>query len=371
MSVYKRGKNWRAEACVGNQRLSKGGFATKRDALEWRDQERNKMRSAPSGASATVAQDATFDELLAKYKAIHLPTIKVETANRYLVDIQYRIEAAFRYYKLSAIMPMHIEEFRSSLLKGDLTPKSINNCLDLLRSIFNKAVEWDMLKQSPFKLKGLKIPEQKYRWWDEKAYLMRFFQVAKGTPYEAAYRLGVECGLRLGEVVGLSKQDISFDLGTIHVHRQWLHKQGCYGSTKHNRERYINFDKTGPLAKILRAAVDASADNEIIFVTSTGKRIGARNLSNQRFKFLIKKAKVPEISFHDLRHTFASWYMIEHGDIWGLMGILGHSSIKTTMRYAHLSSKHQKVPTMSWGRETNGQETNVHQISTIRRSENL
>ena len=55
------------------------------------------------------------------------------------------------------------------------------------------------------------------------------------------------------------------------------------------------------------------------------------------------------LTFHGLRHnTFASWYMVEVGDIWSLMQILGHSSIKTTMRYAHVSGKHQKVPNFNW-----------------------
>ena len=68
---------------------------------------------------------------------------------------------------------------------------------------------------------------------------------------------------------------------------------------------------------------------------------------------VIKAAGVPEIRFHDLRHTFASWYMIEVGDIWSLKGILGHVDIQTTQRYAHLSQSHQKVPTLSWALEKN------------------
>ena len=44
--------------------------------------------------------------------------------------------------------------------------------------------------------------------------------------------------------------------------------------------------------------------------------------------------------FHDLRHTFASWYMMNGGDLYELAKILGHSNIKMTERYARLAKQH-------------------------------
>ncbi len=186
-------------------------------------------------------------------------------------------------------------------------------------------------------------------WWDEKAVICKFLEGAKDSPYFAAYVLALECGLRLGEIVGLSKQDITFDMGTIRVHRQWLDKDKRYGPTKNSRERFIKFHPGSLVERTLRKAMDASPDHEMIFVTKTGRRVGARNLSGGRFKKLVKRLGLPPIKFHDLRHTFANWYMIEHGDIWSLMSILGHNSIKTRMGYAHVSSNHQRVPNFDWG----------------------
>lgn len=47
-----------------------------------------------------------------------------------------------------------------------------------------------------------------------------------------------------------------------------------------------------------------------------------------------------KISVHDLRHTFASWYMMNGGDLYELAKVLGHSNIKMTERYAKLAKKH-------------------------------
>jgi integrase len=58
------------------------------------------------------------------------------------------------------------------------------------------------------------------------------------------------------------------------------------------------------------------------------------------FEDLLERAKIENFRFHDLRHTFASWYMMNGGDLYELARILGHSNIKMTERYAKLARKH-------------------------------
>jgi integrase len=55
---------------------------------------------------------------------------------------------------------------------------------------------------------------------------------------------------------------------------------------------------------------------------------------------LLKRAKIENRHFHDLRHTFASWYMMNGGDLYELAKILGHSNIRMTEHYARLARKH-------------------------------
>jgi integrase len=54
-------------------------------------------------------------------------------------------------------------------------------------------------------------------------------------------------------------------------------------------------------------------------------------------------AGIKDFRFHDLRHTFASWYMMNGGDLYALANILGHRNIKMTERYAKLGKKHMGV----------------------------
>jgi integrase len=58
------------------------------------------------------------------------------------------------------------------------------------------------------------------------------------------------------------------------------------------------------------------------------------------FEDLLVRAKIQNSRFHDLRRTFASWYMMNGGDLYELAKLLGHSNIKMTERYAKLGKKH-------------------------------
>ncbi|MFK7823325.1 MAG: tyrosine-type recombinase/integrase [Oligoflexales bacterium] len=357
MAVHKRGKGWRAEVFVNSKRVkSRSGFSTKRLAQKWHDETATLFRNEKS---ASKVKDTTysFDDLVDRYLSNHLPTIRASTQERYIGEINYRIRPYFSYVKLNEVTPDLIEQFRVELLrgkyssklnsgKGNLSAKSINNCMDLLRSILNKGVKWKMIEKSPFDLERLKIQRAKYDWWENQKDIDAFLNEARKSPYYCIFLLALETGARLAECIGLSKKDVSFDRNQIHIHRQWLDKEKRYGDTKHNMERFIGFNKDSELRQVLMETIRKSPHEEAIFVSGTGNRVGARKVSGYHFENIVRKAKVPRIRFHDLRHTFASRYMINVGDIWSLMGILGHSNIKTTMRYAHLSSNVSRVPSV-------------------------
>jgi integrase len=58
------------------------------------------------------------------------------------------------------------------------------------------------------------------------------------------------------------------------------------------------------------------------------------------FENAIKEAKLDDLRFHDLRHHFASWFVMRGGSLQALKEILGHADLKITLRYAHLAPEH-------------------------------
>ena len=189
-----------------------------------------------------------------------------------------------------------------------------------------------------------KVHCKPYTWWQNKEDIMKFLSVAQHDPYYLAYRLGLECGMRLGEIVGLTKDAIDLQNCLIHVYKQWIGKDKVYGPPKHGKSRYIRFERDSELYTLLEKAVTTDPQEDRFFLAKEGGILSGQKLSSVYFKKLIAKSGVPKIRFHDLRHTFASWYMMVSDNIWELKGILGHSDIQTTQKYAHLSSNGQGVP---------------------------
>lgn len=65
-----------------------------------------------------------------------------------------------------------------------------------------------------------------------------------------------------------------------------------------------------------------------------------RQRAGKSFHDLLERAKIRDFRFHDLRYTFASWYLMSGGDLYELSKLLGHSNIKMTERYADLARAH-------------------------------
>jgi len=78
---------------------------------------------------------------------------------------------------------------------------------------------------------------------------------------------------------------------------------------------------------------------ERVFPPKAGAR-SERQRVDRSFKRVLERAGIWDFRFHDLRHTFASWYMMNGGDLYDLAKILGHSNIKMTERYAKLARSH-------------------------------
>lgn len=76
-----------------------------------------------------------------------------------------------------------------------------------------------------------------------------------------------------------------------------------------------------------------------LFPPKRGDKSGRQRLEGS-FESFLNRAQIQDFWFHNLRHTFASWYMMNGGDLYELAKILGHSNIKMTERYAKLGQEY-------------------------------
>jgi integrase len=148
--------------------------------------------------------------------------------------------------------------------------------------------------------------------------------------------IAVTTGMRMSEIFGLKWSDVMYNEGLLAVRAK----------LKGGKMRYVPMPPE--LADELRRYMPQPANNvlyiagnnhEQIFPPKDGAK-GERQRVEGSFEDLLERAEIQDFRFHDLRHTFASWYMMNGGDLYELAKILGHSNIKMTERYAKLARQH-------------------------------
>jgi integrase len=133
-------------------------------------------------------------------------------------------------------------------------------------------------------------------------------------------------GMRIAEIFGLKWSDIRYQENLIAVGAK----------LKGGEFRYV------PMPPELAAEFrryPAVFGEERIFPPEPGAK-RERQRVDKSFTTILKLAGINDFRFHDLRHTFASWYMMNGGDLYELAKILGHANIKMTERYAKLARSH-------------------------------
>jgi integrase len=143
--------------------------------------------------------------------------------------------------------------------------------------------------------------------------------------------LAVTTGMRSGEILGLQWRDVDLDVGTLQVRRTVFN--GTVSSPKTARSnRGIRLPKV---------AVDALRQqprhSEWVFSSKNGTTLSVHNLHNRSWKPLLTRAGLPDIRFHDLRHTCATLLLSKGVHPKLVQELLGHSSIEITLdTYSHV-----------------------------------
>ncbi len=346
----RKGNRYRVQVFInGILAADKAGFATKQDAKNFEAE----VRLGKAGR--TKHADAKLSELIAYYKE-HFLGIKKRSTQRKYVRYLKDIEKAFGNYPITSLASPHLERYRTEMRSRGNFPKTVNDHMSFFRGLLQKGIKWKFVLELPDFPEPLPEPKLSYQWWDDKAYIARFLSVARKHPlHYLVFRLALETGMREGEIFGLGTRHFDPRTGVIHIERQWSYEVRDYGPPKNNEIRFLKIDKNGEVYKLLVERLRTNQNPEILLHNKHGRMPKVQWICNDKMSDYCVKAGVPNIRFHDIRHTFASWFMIEVDDLWQLSGILGHSDIKMTQIYAHHSRRMRSLPNM-------GFEKNPHEL---------
>jgi integrase len=228
---------------------------------------------------------------------------------------------------INEIKTINVEQFKAFLIQErNFSPKTVNNYLNILSSCFKSAKELEIISDIP-KINYLKVPQQKYDYLTEQEVNL-LLQYAEGKWHDMIL-LAVRTGLRFGELIALKWEDINFKESLITVNRSIV--RGIEGSPKNNKIRTI------PLTISVKNMLNEKNTNCQYVFHDNNQFPLKYNHCLRRLHKTCNMAGLRRISWHKLRHSFASHLAERKNSIIAIKELLGHSDIKTTMRYAHVN----------------------------------
>ena len=227
------------------------------------------------------------------------------------------------------ISTYHIEQYKASVLKKGASRKTVNNRLTVLRKCLSVAYEWLQLAGTPPKVTWLKCPPSKFDHLspEECGLLLSHADRVVRDMILTALRTG----MRQGELKGLQWSSVNWQNQIITVRHSRNDYTKQLEPPKSNRERHIPMD-----ADVYTALFNRKKDTGYVFLDTDKQPFDGKRLIRRLAK-VCKKAGMRKIGWHVLRHTFASHLAMRGVPLNAIQELMGHSTITTTMRYAHLA----------------------------------
>lgn len=209
-----------------------------------------------------------------------------------------------------------------------------------LRGVLAHAARHGLIAASP--ADKLTRRERPKRGESRKRYLSRddMQALVGGTPgrYRTAVATAMFSGLRLGELLGLTWGDVDFDREQLRVRAQMTRGgHRCRLKTLAASREVILVPALARMLREHRVSSPWSRDQDLVFATVKGTTIGDRNLALRGLERGCDAAELADVTFHTLRHTFASLLVAQGHDVVFVSRQLGHADAATTLSvYSHL-----------------------------------
>lgn len=276
------------------------------------------------------------------------------TYRSYKEIISNHISPKIGNIELSKLKPFQIQEMYTKLSETHLSSTTILYIHRILHKALEQAVKWEMIRDNPAsKVDPPKKRKVQYNTWDSKT-IAKALELAKGTPLYIPIVLATTTGARVGEICGLQWSNVDLEKGQISI---------IYTFQRIDKEwqlKPVKIDRSNRLViipdvvvNILRQHKLWQKKNRILFgpdyyhsdhvnTWPDGRPILTEYITKQ-FKKFIKKHNLPEIRFHDLRHTHATELLKAGINPKIVSERLGHSSIRITLdTYSHVLPTLQK-----------------------------
>lgn len=334
MAIVERNGHYYAVIRVdGRQRWLSCG-TSKRKAQAMHDEYAVKARRGELRVPKPVTFAAFAALFLADYCQVALKPVTVKEYRGYLDKY---LVPSFGNMRMSAIRPEHVQQHVSRLVReGRLASKSIRNQMTPLRRMFTVAQQWGYADSNP--AKGIALPRRERK---EMAFLtaiqMRGLIEATEPRWRGIIALACLCGLRKGEVLGLTWDSVLWDEHRLYIRRSlWggqLQEPKTLGSAAK-----VPMPRRLEDLLLERMTVSPASEMNLVFCRDDGSPLRPDFVNRGILEPALRHAGLPRVTFHGLRHSFVAAHIMAGTPIKVIQELARHTSIQTTLdRYGHLT----------------------------------
>ena len=282
------------------------------------------------------------DYLLMNLAEKRASRIKASSYDSYYRTVHNHILPALGAYPMHRLTAQQVQKFLLDMHDSGLSDSTIRNVFRYLSNVIRAAAKSGAMAQdicegitppklSPKAVHALSLAEQQCLEREALAVLKK-----SGNKYGIEVILALHTGMRIGEICALRWKDVDFDSGMIHVNhtlqRLNLHGQGAKTVVKIGSPKSASSLRKIPMNAQLSTLLlvqQHGAKGE--FVVPGRQTYTEPRAMQYRFEQMLKRAQLPRVGFHTLRHSFATRCMELNVDVVTVSKLLGHSSAKLTL----------------------------------------
>jgi integrase len=348
---------------TGKQKeISKAGFKSKAEARAAAIEEESKINYYGFAENGNENVSKFFDSWLEIYKKPHLKPITYSVQER---NVRLNIVPRWGKYKLNEITRTEYQKWIIEL-REHYSEGTVRRIHSIMSTALNDAVhEFNIMRDNP--IQKIKIPKEKEKHNEVQFFTMaqldKFLDTIKTPVKKAKYQLSIQyfalftllarTGLRIGEALAITWNDLDFEAKTISVSKTLVYPLNSepYLSTPKSKtsNRIVKLDedtfklmkrhKTNQKEVVLAYKNYKASEENLMFHQQDGRWLRT-NVVREYFKEVCKRAKLPVLSPHALRHSHAVHLLEAGANIKYVSERLGHASVKITAdTYLHITDK--------------------------------
>lgn len=302
-----------------------------------------KLAKAASRRGQTVPRDLTVGEAVTQFLAAREGTYAPRTHKNVSSVLISNVTRLLGSRRIDSLRPSDFTAYQKTRTEEKTAPSTVNRELELMRTMMNTLVKWEWLDRNPVpsgSVTPLRAPKGRTdfltvaEWKKLLAALAADPPPAKGKTRQRwptkdvipIIRTLLYTGGRLTEVLEMTWADVDLEGKTLILNRK-------------KTDSVTGLRISPPLASVLEA-LPRGIGGARVFAQANGLSWESYHVQRAFYRARDEAGLRPSLSVHSLRHSFASWLVMDGVPLRTVSELLGHSDIVQTSRYAHLAPSH-------------------------------